>query len=362
MQSAFLPRIRDFYLDEMKDHLTYAHLARRSRDARLARLLERIAAMEKGHAAFWQRLLEAHGAGVPAPRVSRLRLWVLGVLARWLSPLWVIGLLEMGETGAAEVYHRVLASGWLDETDAAQLRHIILDELEHESAFHQASREAGLSNVRDFVLGMNDGLVEILGAVTGLSAAYPGRPLIVAVSGLIVGVAGALSMGIGAFISVRSQRQVNEATRRRLDILFSVAPERAAEEFRRRLADAGLPDAVSREVAGRLGEEGPGLARLLVQEDHENEWRSALFTGFAYLFGVAFPVLPYFLADSSASALLGSVALAGLALASVGGAIALVSGISLRGKVAEMVVSGFAAAGLAYGFGHLMQWLFGVSP
>ncbi len=360
MDPAFLPRIRQFYRDERKDHATYAYLAERTRDARLAGLLRRIAAMEAGHAAFWQGLLERQGEAVPAARPPRLRLWLLGLLARWLSPLWIIGLLEMGETGAAEVYHRVLATGRLDPPDAERLRHIILDELEHESAFHQVSREAGLGNVRDFVLGMNDGLVEILGAVTGLSAAYPGRPLVVAVSGLIVGVAGALSMGIGAFISVRSQRQVNEATRRRLDILFAVAPERAAEEFRRRLVEAGLPDELGAEVAQRLGREGAGLARLLVEETHENEWRSALFTGFAYLFGVAFPVLPYFVADDSLHALAGSVLLAGLALASVGGAIALVSGISLRGKVAEMVLSGFAAAGLAWAFGRLMQVLFGV--
>ena len=58
--------------------------------------------------------------------------------------------------------------------------------------------------------------------------------------------------------------------------------------------------------------------------------------------------------------MLGSITLAGLALALVGGMIALVSGISLRGKITEMVVSGFSAAGLAYLFGHLMQTLFGV--
>ena len=362
MTDNMLSRIRGFYLDELKDHHTYSWLAEHARDARFARMLRRIAGMEKGHAAFWAGLLEQAGESLPEHRPRWLRLRLLGLLARWLNPGWLVGLLELGESGAAETYREVLDSGALRERDAVRLKHIILDELEHESMFHRASRESGMSNVRDFVLGMNDGLVEILGAVTGLSAAWPGNPLMVAVSGLIVGVAGALSMGIGAFISVRSQRQVNEASKRRLDILFSVAPERATAEFERRLEDAGLPETVTREVAEKIGADGKTLSRLFVSEDDENEWRSAFFTGFAYLFGVAFPVLPYFIADNSFTALWGSILFAGIALASVGGAIALISGISVRGKITEMVLSGFSAAGLAYLFGRLMQLLFGVVP
>src|SRR5690606_25270875 len=116
---------------------------------------------------------------------------------------------------------------------------IIVDEMEHEQSFRDESRRLGLANVRDFVLGMNDGLVEILGAVAGLTAVYWYNPTIIAISGLIVGIAGALSMGIGAFISVRSQRQINEGAKERMEILFEVAPERAVAEYRARLAESG---------------------------------------------------------------------------------------------------------------------------
>jgi len=208
---------------------------------------------------------------------------------------------------------------------------------------------------------MNDGLVEILGAVTGLSAAYAGNPLLVAVSGLVVGIAGALSMGIGAFISVRSQRQVNQGTRQRMEVLFGVAPERAVDEFRDKLREAGLPEDISEEVASRVGTRRESLSKLLLEDVTENEWRSGLFTGAAYLFGVLFPVLPYFLADSALTALVGSVFFAGLALATVGGFIALVSGIDLRTKILEMVISGLGAAALAWLFGLLMQNVFGIS-
>ncbi len=351
-----------YYLDEMNDHLTYQALARHARAPELRRTLERIAAMERGHARFWEGVLRDLGCEVRPPRPRRGRLFVLRQLQRLVNPVLLVAALELGETEAVSGYYRVWKDGGLDERRRASLRAILLDELEHEVTFRREAQRLGLGNVRDFVLGMNDGLVEILGAVTGLSAAYPGSPLVVAVSGLIVGVAGAMSMGIGAYISVRSQRQVNEGARRRNDIVFDVAPERAARELRDRLTDSGVPAEVADRVSETLSREPDALRRLLGRTVEENELRSALFTGAAYLLGVVFPVSPYFLAHSSFGALGWSVTLAATALAAVGGVVAVVSGIRLRTKVAEMVVSGLAAAVLAYGFGRLMQGLFGIGP
>ncbi len=360
MSAKLIASARRFYLGEMDDWHTYSLLARHTRDPEQRALLERIATMEKRHAEFWAGILERHGQPLPAVRARRLRTLALRLLQRHVNPLLLIAALELGETGAVEAYHRLWQSGLLPADDCETLRGIILDELEHEAAFRRQTRERGLQNVRDFVLGMNDGLVEILGAVTGLSAAYAGNPLLVAVSGLVVGIAGALSMGIGAFISVRSQRQVNAGNRQRMAVLFDVAPERAVSEYRERLVASGLPDEISDAVARKLGDNREALSKLLLDEVTENEWRSGLFTGSAYLFGVLFPVLPYFVADHALTALIGSVFFAGLALAAVGGFIALVSGIHLRPKVFEMLASGLGAAALAWLFGTLMQTLFGL--
>jgi len=349
-----------FYRDETNDQLTYLTLARGARNPAIRETLERIAAMEAGHARFWAHVIEMRGGRVPQPRVRRLRLVWLRLLQRLFSPVILVSLLELGEAGAQQAYFRLWREGRLEPEERQRLRAIIEDELEHELTFRREAEKLGLANVRDFILGMNDGLVEILGAVTGLSAAYAGNPRVVAVSGLVVGVAGALSMGIGAFVSVRSQRQVDEGRREHLDLLFEVAPARAAEELRQRLRESGIPGPVVEEVADRLADNPQALRRLLAPAGGENELRSALFTGGAYLFGVVFPVTPYVLAEDSRAALLGSVALAGVALAVVGGGIALVSGIRLRTKIAEMLLAGFSAAGLAYAFGRLMQAGFGI--
>ncbi len=103
------------------------------------------------------------------------------------------------------------------------------------------------------------------------------------------------------------------------------------------------------------------MKRLLLPETEENEVRAALYTGLSYLVGVAFPVSPYFIASSSMTALALSVVLAGTVLGAVASIIALLSGISVKKKVLEMVATGLGAAFLSYLFGRLMEVLFHVS-
>lgn len=360
MNSTIEKQALAFYRDEIIDHMTYLELANSEREPRLHSLLSRIAALELNHSNFWKKVLESRGAVPPRITNNRARMALLRLLQRFVNPALLVSALELGESNTLKRYFEYLTTCELTEKEKAALRGIIVDEMEHEQSFRDESRRLGLANVRDFVLGMNDGLVEILGAVAGLTAVYWYNPKIIAISGLIVGIAGALSMGIGAFISVRSQRQINEGAKERMEILFEVAPERAVAEYRTRLAESGVPQELAQEIATRVGSNRQALTQLLLPETEEHEVRSGLFTGIAYLFGIAFPVTPYFLASNALSALLGAVALAGLALALVGLFISLVSGVSLKRKIAEMLMAGFVAAAIAYLFGSLVQSLIGV--
>jgi VIT1/CCC1 family predicted Fe2+/Mn2+ transporter len=361
MQASLIKLAQHFYQDEINDHLTYMALVDKTRNEGIRRNLTSIAHMERSHADFWQEILRAKNTPMPKARMNRARLCLLRILRLFINPVLIVSLLELGEASSMKRYLDFYHRAPLDDTDRERLKTIILDELEHEMFFKQTAESLGVSHLRDAVLGMNDGLVEILGAVTGLSAVYPDQPLLVAVSGLIVGIAGALSMGIGGFISTRSQRQVNEGRRERLEILFAIAPERAEQTYRGELVESGIPASLADETARTLGKNSRALAQLVLpskQDDHE--LRSGCYTGGAYLVGVLFPVLPYFLAPSSLFALPLSIVFAGFCLTLVATVVAMLSGISMRQKIVEMVVAGFTAAGLSYGFGTLMRSVFGI--
>ncbi|SNZ08487.1 Predicted Fe2+/Mn2+ transporter, VIT1/CCC1 family [Persephonella hydrogeniphila] len=349
-----------FYQMEMNDYFTYMKVSESIKESKLSESIKKIALMEKEHAQFWAEFLKKRNVEPSKVKVNRLKIFLINHLSKLINPIILISFLELGESGAIKNYYNFLKTEKLSEEEREKLKKIILDEIEHETFFARQINEKGMSNIRDFVLGMNDGLVEILGAVAGLSAVYLSNPLMVGVSGLIVGMAGALSMGIGAFISVRSQRQVNEAQKEQMEIIFDVAPERAVEEYKRKLIESGVLKELAEDITSKISKNKEAISKLLIEETEENEIRSGLFTGFAYLVGVFFPVIPYFFAPNSYIALPFSILFAGLALTFVAVVISVLSGISIKKKIFEMVISAFTAAGIAYTFGSIMQSIFGI--
>ncbi len=348
-----------FYQNEIKDSLVYEYLGHIEKRENLKNKLLGLANIEKRHAEFWRKFIENRGEKVKKVKLGSFKKFSLRFLRWFLGSVYIVSLFEATESSTVSIYYDFYKNYKLSNEERRELGNIILDELEHEKIFEKEKKLLHAENIRDLVLGMNDGLVELLGAVTGLSAVYVNNPIIVGLSGLIVGVAGSLSMGIGTYVSVRSQRQVNEGVRKRLSIVFSLSSERAKKEVKEKLEEMGLAEEVSDEAADYIVKKGK--PENIIPREDINETRAALYTGLAYILGVFFPVLPYFFAPTSYIALPFSIFLAGLALAIVSAIISVMSGISIKRKVAEMVVLGLGAAGLSYLFGYIISVFFGAS-
>lgn len=348
-----------FYTDERSASRLYAYLAGSEKDPALRVRFAELARVENIHMAFWRAFLLKRGITTTEPS------WFSFAWARFLRRILgtrrYLSLLEITEATAVDAYYEFLNSAALEEAERTDIARVIEDELGHEEELVSQFNALPKDNVRDFVMGMNDGLVELLGAVTGLSAVYPTHPQIVGVNGLVVGLAGALSMAIGTWVSVRSQRQVNEGIRRKTDLLFNVAPQRAQTELARKLTASGMPAELTDEITGKLASNKEAMIGLLTENAPANEIRSALFTGAAYIIGLLFPVLPYFFTKNSFTALILSVFFAGLALATVASIITLTAGSNaFRRKIREMVITGLGAAAASYAFGRIVQAVFGI--
>lgn len=359
----FLDQAIKFYSEEIEAHMLYSYLSKIEKNLQIKKEFEKLSKMEKEHAAFWEKFLKDRKAYIPKQRTHPIKLFSYKILRRVLGSKLFVTVLEMNETLTTEYYFKFLKETALSDKEKAILSRIIEEELEHEKLFSQQKDKFSIENIRDFILGMNDGLVEILGTVTGLSAVYPKSPITVGTAGLVVGVAGALSMAIGAYTSVRSQRQVNEGIKKKMELLFKVSKERAKEEFLNKLQDSGIPMEVGEEIAEKLNNNEEAMTNLLIEEITENEVKSALYTGIAYLVGLVFPVIPYFfISSSSLLALAFSVIFAAIALSIVGTVVSVASeSLSIKGKVLEMVATGLGAAALSYLFGTLVQKVFGIT-
>jgi vacuolar iron transporter family protein len=203
---------------------------------------------------------------------------------------------------------------------AAAVRSILEDEFKHEDAVVTSAAEPRLNpeRVRNIFLGLNDGLVEILGAVSGFFAAL-GSATTVLMAASTVAVAGALSMAAGAWVAVDSESEI-----------------RATETARRRF----------------LGEKAPE------DEAGESPLRSALVVGTSYFAGALVPVLPVLVGATSA---LPSVLTAGSLIIIVSVLLAFLSGMEMKRRVVANVVTIAAAVGITFVIGLLANRLWGVS-
>ena len=178
--------------DEIFAAQIYRRLALMRRDPSPRAVLLEIASMEEGHVEYWRKFLERRGVDPSEIGVSRFKVALYAALLRLLGLGLTPRILEMDEREAVETYSEIVESPELSE-ERAGLAEPIEDELVHEREFaREESRfEELLSHVRDAVLGMNDGLVEVLSVTAGLVGAY-GDPFHVAPGGLVVGAAGAM--------------------------------------------------------------------------------------------------------------------------------------------------------------------------
>jgi VIT1/CCC1 family predicted Fe2+/Mn2+ transporter len=190
-----LARLRIAQRNEITEHQVYRRLARLERDPENRRTLERIAADELSH---YQVFTEISGRKVRPDHV-RVEFYVL--VARLFGLTFGVKLMEKGEERAQGVYAGL-------EAIYPQLRLVREDEEKHEHALLGMLNDERLSYVGSVVLGLSDALVELTGVLAGLSFAFQNTRLI-ALSGLITGIAAALSMAASEYLSTRAEEGQN---------------------------------------------------------------------------------------------------------------------------------------------------------
>jgi VIT1/CCC1 family predicted Fe2+/Mn2+ transporter len=175
---------------EITEHHIYKKIASAQKDPHNREVLERISQQEMGHYAIWKGY--THQDVAPAT----LRIWFYYLTARIFGITFAIKLLE-GVEKRAEGYDQAL----LDKIP--ETRQILINEQNHERELIALIDEERLKYVGSVVLGLNDALIEFTGTLAGLTFAIQNSQII-AVVGLIMGVAASLSMGASEYLSQRS--------------------------------------------------------------------------------------------------------------------------------------------------------------
>jgi VIT1/CCC1 family predicted Fe2+/Mn2+ transporter len=221
--------------------------------------------------------------------------------------------------------------------------------------------------VRDLILGFNDGLVSVFAVCAGVAAA-DGNARIVALAGVAAGTAGALSMGLGEYLSTKSQAEyyANEAKREREHI--RQYPKLERQEVTEMLTKKHYPDALIEPIAEHIVSNEDRFVDFMMREEfgvgEEAERSPFVAMGLvmlAFVVGAVLPLLPFLFGASGAAGLGISAAFAVVGLFAAGSIKAVTSGLKPWRSGLEMLVFGIAAAAVTYGVGLLVKAWLGVS-
>ena len=347
-------RWRQYLADERAEAAVYRDLAGR-RTGEEREILLALAEAEGRHADHWIELL---GDRVGKPVRGDIRTRVLGLLARRFGSVFVLALAQRAES----------RSPYADDADATDA--MAADERVHEEVVRGLATRGRMrlsGTFRAAVFGANDGLVSNLALVLGITATGVPNAVILA-TGLAGLLAGALSMGAGEFVSVRSQRELLEAsapdpgTRDALPHLDVDANELALVYRARGMTEEDAlthADEVLRDLAAETRPIPVSIAGVAASDDeHESvgtAWGAALSSFCFFASGAVIPVLPYLFGLQGIAALVLACVLVAIALSITGAVTGLLSGGPPLRRAGRQLLIGFGAAGATYLLGLLFN-------
>ena len=194
-----LPQILKAQENEITEYLIYLKLASIIKDKNNKDILEKIANEELGHARFWQQY-----TGVEV-KPNRWKIFKYSWISRILGLTFGVKLMEKGETAAEMNYNEIALI-------IPEAKKIAEDEDRHENTLIAMIREEKLEYIGSVVLGLNDALVELTGSLAGFSLALQNTKII-AMAGLISGIAAGLSMAASEYLSTKTEVSHDKALR-----------------------------------------------------------------------------------------------------------------------------------------------------
>jgi len=302
-------------LDELFDLSLYKAL-RSVTQPDVHHTLDELIKVETFHLAFWQKFFDLKLNELNFGR--RIKLSFMMLVCKIFGSIAVHLVLEAIEVHGVRKY-LALWSEYQDEPLGEALRGILMDEFKHEDILvtELTKRKINPERIRNIFLGLNDGLVEILGAVSGFFGAF-GSARLVLVAALTTAVAGALSMAAGSFLALNSEKEVKTT-----EIARKIFLEEESE----------------------------------VTPMEESPLGSAVMVGVAYVTGALVPVLPVLVGAKDA---LFSIFTAGLMVIFVSTILSFLSGMDIKRRIVLNLVIITVAVSVSYAIGLAAKQIWGI--
>ena len=363
---------------EKESARVYRDMAASERDPNRKGILLRLAEAEERHAERWEKKLAKLGATPPTLTDTfgkRLNRWFNRLAGAGIALKRLEAAEDRDQSRYAEQQSRALAQ---DAEAKRILEEIGREEKVHAKALQRMAPQLGPKTTLEYILkrehwhgrggswvadaiyGVNDGLGAVFGIVSGVAGATNNQQHYVLISGLAGMIASALSMGAGAYLAVKSEREVYEAEISREKQEVDENPEEEIEEMALFYQLQGFEATDSQKMAERIAQDPERMVKAMAQselglseQNFPNPWVSSLSAAVSTAIGAFVPIVPFFFLGGF-TAVIVAFGVSIVAHFVVGAAKALITMRRWWASGLEMTFIGILEAAVTYGLGSLL--------
>lgn len=292
MKKTFSPKLFSKMLkvqqNELTEYYVYNQLANQLKNGPNSEILIKIGRDELAHSTFWEHQTRTK------VKPKRFRILLYYLLARLLGITFSIKLMEINEKKIERFYKEI-------ENEIPEAKRIIDEEKSHENALINLIDEDKLHYAGAIVLGLNDALIELTGALAGLTFAIQ-NPKIIALAGLITGIAASFSMAASSYLSSKAQ-----------------------------------------------------------SDEGSNHTKSAIYTGIAYIITVALLVFPYLILSNPFISLVFTIIIALVIISSFNFHISIAKDYSFKHRFLEMLSLNLIVVLISFAIGIFLREITGIN-
>ena len=361
---------------EMDGADMYGALADREKIPERKVIFQKLSDLERKHAEQWAKRLKELGGAVPTSHSGKGHATRIADTPGGMQE--ILKAIEQEERRDVAAYLREFKE-IEDEDTRAILREVVLDEFTHahvlQRLYAQSSPRSALdylvrrqrqgtgSWIGDAVYGVNDGLGAIFGIVSGVSGATLGNGHVVLLAGIAGLVASALSMGSGAYLAAKSEREIYDAELHREREAFTDNADAAKEELAIFYQLKGVPEEDAAKIVEYLAANPDQFLKTmaaeklnLTEDALSNPVTSAISGSISTAVGAFIPIIPFFFM-SGYPAVIAAAIISLIAHFAVGAAKSLVTVRSWWSSGWEMTLVGAVEGVVTYfigiGLGHV---------
>ncbi len=271
---------------EITEFHVYSRLAKIMKGKDNKQVLLKIANEEKAHTEFWKSYSQKD------IKPSQWKIFKFFWIARIFGFTFAVKLMERGE-GKAQINYEEMSK------DIPGAKKLVKEEGEHETQLIELLNEERLDYIGSIVLGLNDALVELTGALAGFTLAFQNTHII-ALAGLITGISASFSMASSEYLSTKAEG------------------------------------------------------------DHDKAFKASIYTGIAYIITVLLLVLPFFLFHNYLICMGFTLITAILIILFFNLYVSIAKDVPFRKRFLEMVTISMGVAGFSFFVGYLIRVVFGI--